>query len=88
MINNLRAHRLEIHRAAAPFTVAGTQYAAGDYVILTNQPYGMVAKNLLMAQNYVPVKSTFDVTGWTYGFLRDVKTVEVMEPRRTVSLLP
>lgn len=89
MINNLRAHLLEIHRAAAPFTVAGTQYAAGDYVILTNQPYGMVAKNLLMAQNYVPVKSTFDVTGWTYGFLRDVKTVEVMEPLPyTVSLLP
>jgi hypothetical protein len=89
MINNLRAHLLEIYRAAAPFTLNGKQYAAGDFVIQTNQPFGMVAKNLLMAQNYVPVKSTFDVTGWTYGYLRDVKTVEVNEPLpASVNLIP
>jgi hypothetical protein len=89
MINNLRDHLFEIHRVAEPFTIDDTEYAVGDYVLLSNQPYGMLVKNLLMAQNYVPVKDSFDVTGWTYGYMRDVKTVEVMEPLPgSVKLIP
>ncbi len=76
MINNLRAHLFEINRAAVSFTLDGRQYAAGDYVILTNQPYGFLAKNLLSIQKY-PLAQAFDVAGWTYGLLRDVETVPV-----------
>ena len=89
MINNLRAHRFEIHRAAASFTLDGRQYAAGDYVILTNQPYGYFAKNLLGLQTYPLAETPFDVTGWTYGLLRDVETVSVATPwPATVGLIP
>jgi hypothetical protein len=77
MINNLRAHLFEINRAAAPFALNGRQYAAGDYVILANQPYGYFAKDLLGIQTYPLATTPFDVTGWTYGLLRDVETVPV-----------
>ena len=80
MINNLRAHLFEINRAAAPFTIDGRQFAAGDYVIRTDQPYGLLVKNLLDVQVYPPNVSSFDVTGWTYGLLRDVETVAVNTP--------
>jgi len=77
MINNLRAHLFEINRAAAPFTINGRQYAAGDYVILTNQPYGLLVKDLLGIQTYPLNETPFDVTGWSYGLLRDVETIPV-----------
>jgi hypothetical protein len=88
MINNLRAHLFEISRAAVPFTIEGRQFAAGDYVILTNQPYGYFAKNLLDIQTY-PLAQAFDVTAWTYGLLRDVETVPVSTTwPSSVGLLP
>ena len=88
MINNLRAHLFEINRAAVPFTIEGRQFAAGDYVIRTDQPYGLLVKNLLDVQVYPPNVSSFDVTGWTYGLLRDVETVAVNTPLGGLSLIP
>jgi hypothetical protein len=88
MINNLRAHLFEINQAGAPFTIEGRQFAAGDYVIRTDQPYGLLVKNLLGVQVYPPNVSSFDVTAWTYGMLRDVETVAVNTPLGGLSLIP
>ena len=84
MVNNLRAHLFEIERASVPFTFGGREFAAGDYIIRTNQPYGLFVKNLLGTQTYPNAKglnnetlTPFDVTAWTYGLLRDVETVAV-----------
>jgi hypothetical protein len=78
MINNLRDHLFDIGRASVPFTVNGRQFRAGDFVIRTDQPYGVLLKNLLDVQNYPKeFLPPFDVTAWTYGMMRDVETVSV-----------
>ena len=87
MINNLRAHLFEIERVAVPFTVDGRDFAVGDYVIQTDQPYGLLVKNLLGIQTYPPIKTPFDVTAWTYGLLRDVETVPISTSLAAQSLI-
>ncbi len=76
MVNNLHLlQKIEVDRAGTPFTVAGKQFAAGDYVVRMDQPYGLTAKNLLTLQAYPPIKTPYDVTAWTYGLMRDVQVV-------------
>ena len=90
MINNLHLlQNFEVDRAGTAFTVAGKQYAAGDYVVRMNQPYGLTAKNLLTIQNYPPIKTPYDVTAWTYGLMRDVQVVPLtMTLPAGLSLVP
>ena len=76
LINNLHLLQgFEVDRAGAAFSVAGTSFAAGDYVVRMDQPYGLTAKNLLTVQAYPPIKTPYDVTAWTYGLMRDVQVV-------------
>jgi len=88
LINTLvTAQRIEVDRAAAPFTVAGQSvagqsFAAGDYVVRMNQPYGLYAKLLLTRQDF-PVEAldprnrtaSYDHLAWTMGLMSDVKVV-------------
>ena len=46
MLDILQFGAVEIHRATAPFTANGKQYAAGSFVIKTAQPYGAFAKTM------------------------------------------
>jgi hypothetical protein len=89
MLNNLLMQGAEIHRAAEPFSVEGRNFAAGDYVILMGQPYGLAIHELLKIQQYPPIKTPYDVTAWTYGLMRDVETVPVAAGAfPPVSLIP
>jgi hypothetical protein len=90
MINNLRLlQNIEVDRAGTAFSVAGSQFAAGDYVVHMDQPYGLTAKNLLTVQNYPPIKVPYDVTAWTYGLMRDVRVISVTSTLPAgLSLLP
>ena len=73
LINNLHLlHRIEVDRLAAPATIAGQQYKAGDYVVRADQPYGLTAKNYLATPPYPGGQTPFDVVSWDYGLLRDV----------------
>ncbi len=81
LVNNLHILQgFEVDRAGTAFTADGRQFAAGDYVVRTDQPLGLTAKNLLMVQTYPPVKTPYDVTAWTYGLMRDVEVVEMNTP--------
>jgi hypothetical protein len=90
MVNNLRQlQNIEVDRAGTAFSVAGTQFAAGDYVVRMDQPYGLTAKNLLTVQAYPPIKVPYDVTAWTYGLMRDVQVVPLTATLPTgLSLVP
>ena len=78
LINNLHLlHRIEIDRLAAPATIAGQQYKAGDYVVRADQPYGLTAKSYLATPPYPGGQTPFDVVSWDYGLLRDVTVVPV-----------
>jgi hypothetical protein len=80
LVNNLVvSQHIEVDRAGEAFTVGEQQFAAGDYVVRMNQPYGLTAKELLKVQAYPPIKTPYDVTAWTLGLMRDVNVVPLAE---------
>ncbi len=88
MLEILKIGAVEIHRATAPFTAGGQQYAAGSWVIRTAQPYGPFAKTMLEKQVYPdlreypggPPKRPYDVTGHTLWMLMGVRVDSVDAP--------
>ena len=81
MINNLQGgQHIEVHRLGQAAELGGRQFAAGDYVVRMDQPFGLTAKNLLSKQTYPPIKTPYDVAAWTYGLMRDVEVVPLADP--------
>ena len=103
MLEILKLGEVELHRASAPFTAAGKQYAAGSVVVKLAQPYGAFAKTMLEKQVYPdlrifpggPPESPYDVTAHTLWMLMgvEVDTIEQafeapLEPMKTVTPAP
>src|SRR5256886_13165729 len=66
LVNLLRFHGLEVHRADRAFKAGGVEVAAGDYVIRLDQPYGPLAKTYFSRQDYGAADPRpYDDTGWT-----------------------
>ncbi len=75
LVNLLRLHGIEVHRASAAFTTGDVSVAGGDYVVRLDQPYGPLANDLLGIQTYRATDpAPYDDTGWTMGALRNVAT--------------
>jgi hypothetical protein len=73
LVNLLRFHGLEVHRAERPFKVGGIAVAAGDYVVRLDQPYGPLAKSYFSRQDYgADDPRPYDDTGWTLQLIRNV----------------
>lgn len=77
---------LEVHRAKAPFTANGRDYPAGSWVILMDQPFALLAKELFEVQRY-PAQGAldhipYDVTGWTLPMQMGVEVAAVTNPVR------
>ncbi len=79
-INILRVQRIEVGQAASSFKVGTTTYPAGSYVIMRDQPYGRLAKNLIEKQQYPDARiTTYDDSGWSMGFAMNVDVAEVAD---------
>jgi hypothetical protein len=92
MLNLLREHGIEVHRATAGFKVAEGEFPAGTYVVKMEQPYRSYALDLLLPQKYPIEKALYDPyddVGWalpvSYGV--EAKPIEDEAVRR-VSLAP
>ena len=73
LVNLLRFHGIEVRRADQPFKAGGADVAAGDYVVLLDQPYGPLAKSYLSKQDYgANDPPPYDDTGWTLQYVRNV----------------
>jgi hypothetical protein len=78
---------VEVHRAQAPFSAAGRQFAAGAYVIPMKQPYASFAQAMLEVQHYPdlreypggPPKRPYDVTAHTLPLLMNIDAVSVQD---------
>ncbi|HLJ44680.1 MAG TPA: M14 metallopeptidase family protein [Bryobacteraceae bacterium] len=78
---------LEVHQARQKFGANGREYPAGSWVILMDQPYAPLAKELFEAQVY-PISSDagkaidlpYDVTGWTLPMQMGVEVAAVTDP--------
>jgi zinc carboxypeptidase len=76
LVNLLRFHGIEVHRADRAFKPAGkdaVDIAAGDYIVRLDQPYGPLAKSYFSKQDYGPDDPRpYDDTGWTLQYVRNV----------------
>ena len=73
LVNLLRFHGLEVHRADRAFKAGGVDVAAGDYIVRLDQPYGPLAKTYFSKQDYGPDDPRpYDDTGWTLQYVRNV----------------
>ena len=73
LVNLLRFQGVEVRRADQPFKAGGVDIAAGDYVVLLDQPYGPLAKSYFSKQDYGPNDPPpYDDTGWTLQYVRNV----------------
>lgn len=82
LVNLLRKHGAEVHRAKEAFTIKKEKYPAGSYIIRMDQPYSRCVDMLLDTQYYNPKDPRpYDDTGWTLGFLHNVKTFRIVDQK-------
>ena len=78
---------LEVHCVKQKFQANGREYPAGSWVILMDQPYAPLAKELFEPQVYPingdpgkPLDLPYDVTGWTLSMQMGVETSTITTP--------
>lgn len=82
-------HGLTVHRARTAVSLGGAAYPAGSWVILMDQPFAGLAKELFEPQKYPdaildgagkPADLPYDVTGWTLPMQMGVRVDMVAKP--------
>jgi len=70
VIHILRMQGIEVGRAKTAIKLSDGNYAAGSFIVKTNQPYGPLAKTLLEKQTDPdPDLRTYDDSAWTMGLM-------------------
>ena len=88
LVQKLMINGIEVQQAAKPFHANGREYAPGTWVILMDQPFSPLVKELFEPQHYPelrespsgPPKLPYDVTGWTLPMQMGVLIAPVLEP--------
>jgi len=88
LIEKLMINGIEVHQATQPFEANGRQYQAGSWVILMDQPFASLAKELFEPQRYPDLRESpngppvlpYDVAGWTLPMQMGVEVATVLEP--------
>jgi len=82
LVNLLRKHGVEIHRAKEEFKIKKDTFPARSYIIRMDQPYSRCADMLLDTQYFNPNDPRpYDDTGWTLGALHGVKTQRILDTK-------
>ncbi len=85
----MQQNGIEIRESQAGFHANDRDYPAGSWVILMNQPYSSMAKELFEVQRYPaalftesekPLDLPYDVTGWTLPMQMGVRVDPVTDP--------
>jgi hypothetical protein len=88
LVQKLMINGIEVQQAAKPFHANGRDYAPGTWVILMDQPFSPLVKELFEPQHYPDLRETpnsppklpYDVTGWTLPMQMGVQVAPVLEP--------
>lgn len=87
LIEKMLINGIEVHQAAKTFEANGREYK-GAWVILMDQPFAPLVKELFEPQHYPDLRSTpngppirpYDVAGWTLPMQMGVETAAVLKP--------
>jgi len=80
IVNTLRVQGIEVGRLTAEAKLKEGTFAAGDFIVKRDQPYGRLAKILLEKQNFPdPSLRTYDDTGWTMGLMTHTPVIEITD---------
>ncbi len=88
LVQKMMLNGIEVSQAVKPFAANGKTYPAGSWVILMDQPYAGLVKELFEPQVYPDLRETpngppikpYDVSGWTLPIQMGVDADAVMLP--------
>src|SRR4051812_24219097 len=86
-VNTLIKAGVVVHRATAPFTVAGKQYPAGSYVVKVAQPFRAHLMDMFEPQDHpddIPYpggapRPPYDVTGYNIAYSMGIKFDRILD---------
>jgi hypothetical protein len=81
LVNQLRQHRIEVHRLTGEARIGARGWPAGTYVVRLDQPYGPFANDLLEEQKFPADEPNppYDDVAWTWPLLYGVKGERVAD---------
>ncbi|HBL26901.1 MAG TPA: peptidase [Acidobacteria bacterium] len=79
LVNQLQAHRIEVHRLLEPFTLKQQTWPAGSYVVRMDQPYRNAAVTFLEEQKFPADEPNppYDDVAWTFPLLYGVEGAKI-----------
>jgi hypothetical protein len=88
LVQKMITNGIEVHEATQPFHANGRDYPPDTWVIMMDQPFSPLVKELFEAQRYPDLRESpngpplrpYDVSGWTLPMQMDVKVDAVTEP--------
>jgi len=87
-VEKLLINGIEVHQTVKHFAANGREYRAGSWVILMDQPFAPLVKELFEPQRYPDLREApngppilpYDVAGWTLPMQMGVETAVVRQP--------
>ncbi len=86
LVDKLMLNGVEVDLATQPFAANGRNYPAGSWVILMDQPFAGLVKELFEPQKYPDLRENgspirpYDVAGWTLSMQMGVDADAVLQP--------
>ncbi len=88
LVEKLMINGIEVHQSEKPFAANGREYRAGCWVVLMDQPFAPLVKELFQVQQYPDLRDTpsgppvlpYDVAGWTLPLQMGVEVNTVAQP--------
>ena len=88
LVQKLMINGIEVQQTTRTFHANGREYPQGTWVILMDQPFSPLVKELFESQHYPDLRETpngppklpYDVTGWTLPMQMGVQVAPVLEP--------
>lgn len=88
LLRRLAFSGVRVSQATAPVTIDGTSYPAGTWVVLADQEFAALAREVLDVQVYPdlrespngPLEQPYDAAGWTLPFTFGVKMAVAKTP--------
>jgi hypothetical protein len=88
LLRRLAFNGIRVYELGTDMTHQGIRHAAGTWVILMDQEFAELARQLLEVQEYPdlreypegPPEQPYDAAGWTLGYQMDVNIIEATRP--------